>query len=201
MTEKTSQEAFSLACEVFVNASVLHTAMNVSIQEYRHYMDAYFDSICSQSLSLIAIDTQTNKLVGCLIACDYSTQEYSLMSVPNRLKPVNALLKSLDNLYRKNRQIQKGQFMLVDMAAVSPIARGQGIYTKLRKAAHCVGREAGFSVVVGELSSAVAQQLCINKLNHKVCAEIMYSTFEYKGQRPFATIKSPKSIVLVEGRL
>jgi len=91
--------------------------------------------------------------------------------------------------------------MLVDMAVVSSMARGQGIYRKLRESAHLIGREAGFSRVIGELSSAATQQLCINRLKHKVCAEIVYSTYEYKNQKPFASIKEPKSIVLVEGDL
>jgi len=201
MTRESSQEAFSLACEVFVEASVLHTTMNVSLEEYRDYMDSSFETMRNQDLSLVATDTKNNKLVGCLVACDYLTQGLSLAITPDRLKPVNALLSSLDDMYRKHRQLPVGQYMLVDMAVVSPNARRRGIYSMLRETAHRIGREAGFSRVVGELSSAATQQLCVNRFKHKVCAEIEYSSFKYKGQYPFSAIKKPKSIVLVEGKL
>jgi len=104
-------------------------------------------------------------------------------------------------MYRRSMQFPIGEYMLVDMAVVTPSARGQGIYRKLREAIHGVGRAAGFLTVVGELSSAATQHLCINVFNHKVCAEISYSSYDYKGSTPFSNIESPETIVLAEGRL
>jgi len=118
-------------------------------------------------------------VVGCIVACDYKLQAQNLAPIPDKLKPINAILNSLDNIYRKSRELQLGQCLLVDMAVVAPHARGHGIYKKLRDAIHQIGREAGFSYVVGELSSAATQHLCINRFNHKVCAEIEYSSFNY----------------------
>jgi len=180
MTQDVSQEAFSLACEVFVKASPLHTAMKVTIEEYRDYMALSFVKMRTQNLSLIATDTKNNDLVGCIVACDYATQGQCTVEVPQSLKPINALLNTLDEKYRQDRRLQKGQCLLVDMAVVTPSARGQGIYRRLREAAHQIGREAGFSCVVGELSSTTTQR---------------------GGRFPFSSIKSPKSIVLVEGEL
>jgi len=201
MTSDQSKEAFSLACELFIADSVLHNATNVSISEYRDYMSLSFESIRCQDLSLVATDTQNNEIVGCIVACDYSIQGPEKMSIPERIKPVNALLNSLEIMYQKDRQLHSGQCMLVDMAVVKPAARNQGIYSQLRKAVHRIGREAGFCFVVGELSSAATQHLCINQFKHKICAEINYSSYQFKGQYPFSTIKTPKSIVLVEGEL
>jgi len=201
MTNDYAPQAFTLACEVFVEASVLHTAVGISVEEYQRYMDASFKAMISQGLSLVAVDTDTNKVIGCLIACDYLTQGQATTTVPKKLKPVNAILANLDNLYRKNQRLQAGDCMLVDMAVVTPDARKLGIYSELRKAAHRLGREAGFTRVVGELSSAATQRLCVDRLNHKVCAEIEYASFEYEGQTPFSSISTPKSILLTEGAL
>ncbi len=201
MTSDNSHEAFSLACKVFVNASVLHTAMDVTFKEYREYMRASFEVMWKQGLSIIATDTNSNELIGCLVACDYQTQTKNSAKIPNKLKPVIALLRDLEEIYLQNRQIEPGQFMLVDMAVVKPEASGRGIYRKLREKAHQIGREAGFRNVVGELSSAATQHLCINRFGHKVCAEIEYTSFNYLGRRPFAAIKEPPSIILVEGDL
>lgn len=201
LTNDVSANAFSLVCEQFVDASVLHTATDVTLSEYRHYMRDSFEFMRAQDLSLVAIDTTTNEMLGCLIACDYGTSDQGHTDVPSSLKPINALLQQLDDQYRRTLEIVPGQHMLIDMAVVKPSAGGQGIYRSLREAAHQLGRESGFKYVVGELSSAATQHLCTQRLGHKVCAEIAYASFDYQGQRPFATIKEPPSIMLVEGEL
>jgi len=201
LSERSSDEAFSLACNVFVDASVLHTAVGVTHAEYREYMRTSYEVMWRQGLSLVATDIQTGEIIGCLIACDYATQEQYTGNVPAKLKPVNALLKNLDNIYRENRQPEPGQCLLVDMAVVKPTASRRGIYRKLRERAHQVGLESGYTRVVGELSSAATQHLCVNQFNHKVRAEIQYAAFTYQGRQPFALIKDPASIMLVEGSL
>jgi len=201
LTSDCASDAFSLACEVFVEASVLHAAINISVEEYKHYLAGSFEAMWRQGLSLVVTDTQTNEIIGCLIACDYLTQDQSLITVPDKLKPVNALLNRLDEMYRNNRQLETGQCMLVDMAVVIENARGQGIYRKLRESAHQIGRKAGYTLVVGELSSTATQQLCVSRFNHKVCAEIEYSSYKYKEHYPFSTIETPRSIILAEGNL
>jgi len=201
MTREISSTAFSLACKIFADASVLHTAVDISIEEYREYMQASFDAMWKQGLSLVATDRTNNELIGCLVACDYAIQEPSTDQVPYKLKPVNALLNNLEAIYLENRQLEPRKYMLIDMAVVNSTASGRGIYRKLRETAHQVGREAGFNRVVGELSSAATQHICINRFGHKVCAEIEYASFGYMNKTPFAAIKEPSSIVLVEGEL
>lgn len=201
MTVENYRDAFSLACEIFAEASVLHKAVSISIDEYRDYMRTPFEAMWQQGLSLVATDRQSNEIIGCLIACDYDTQAQNSVDVPQSLKPVNALLKALDVSYRKHRRILPGECMLADMAVVKPAFGGRGIYRRLREKSHDIGREAGFGWVVGELSAAATQHLCVNGFGHKVCAEIEYESFEYGKQKPFASIKEPKSILLVEGQL
>lgn len=201
LSKENSDAAFSLACSVFVDASVLHEAVGVSIKEYREYMRGSFETMRKQELSLVAIDSSTNEIIGCLIACDYTSQVQNPSAIPDTLKPINALLQDLDNIYRGTQRVTAGQCLLVDMAIVSPLARGLSVYSRMREAIHMVGRAVGFTKVVGELSSAATQHVCINKFGHRVCAEIEYASFEYSGRRPFAKIKEPLSIQLVEGEL
>jgi len=196
-----SDPAFALTSRVFVDTSVLHKTVGVSIEEYRQYLRGSFDAMQEQQLSLLATDSKTKEIIGCLIACDYASQTQNGSQAPDSLKPINALLRSLDHHYRETRRAVAGQCMLVDMAVVSPDASGRGIYQSLREAAHVVGKNAGFKRVVGELSSAATQHVCVNKLGHRVCAEIEYASFEYAGRRPFAAIQEPRSIQLVEAEL
>ena len=91
--------------------------------------------------------------------------------------------------------------MLVDLAVVKRQASGLGIYRQLREAAKQMAKIAGFKYVAGELSSPVTQHVCVNRMGHKVIAEIDYASFKYGGNYPFADINQPASIQLVEAEL
>ncbi len=201
LNENNAAEAFSLACKVFVDASVLHTATGVGIEEYQSYMKSSFMTMISQGLSLVAIDNCSNEIIACIVACDYHEQVHSTAIIPETLKPINAILQRLDDAYRAKRPLRSGQCMLIDMAVVSPSARGQQYYRILRESVHQIGLKAGYERVVGELSSAATQHLCINRFHHNVYAEIEYASFEFNGNKPFSAIKEPPSILLVEGEL
>ena len=201
LTVDKSDAALSLACQVFANGSVLHKALDISIEEYREYMRVPFELMLEQNLSLVAVEADTNMILGCLVACDYTFQVPNKTEVPAKLKPLAALLEELDRSYRKQRPMILGQSMFVDMAVVSPDATGRGIYRGLRETAHRIGRDVGFKRVIGKLSSAATQHVCVSRFGHRVCAEIEYASFLYRGQKPFAKICDPVSIQLVEGEL
>ena len=61
-----------------------------------------------------------------------------------------------------------------------------------------MAKAAGFNTVIGELSSAATQHVCVNSLGQTVMAEIEYASFEFAGGYPFAEIVKPPSIQLVE---
>ena len=201
LTSENSGHAFELVCEVFVEGSVLHKAVGVSLDEYREYLSGSFQIMLQQGLSLVATDRLNGEVVGCLVACDYTTPVQALTEMPECVKPVSALLQRLDTLYRQQRQITPGDTLLVDMAVVGKGVRGRGLYRKLREVVHHHGYSAGFRRVAGELSSAATQHVCVTEFGHKVCVEIDYEAFEFSGHRPFSVIRDPRSIQLVEGEL
>ena len=160
-----------------------------------------FKAMWQQGLSLTAIDTTTNELAGCLLACDYTRQSQTTRPIPKPLKPVNALLQNIEKTYKQERSFATGEYLLVDMAVVKPDYEGHGIYRNLREYAHAIGVDAGFNWVIGELSSAATQHLCLEHFGHTIKVEIDYASFDYKGTKPFVCIEEPSSIILVEGAL
>lgn len=201
LTESNYKEAFELVTEIFATSSVLHNAVGLEVDVYRTHMHDWFKYVSEQNLSIVAIDTQSDTVVGCLLACDYASANQFSQATPDKLKSINAILAALDDIYRTSRQIRPGECLLVDMAAVTASATGRGIYRALRERIHDMARAAGFRKVIGELSSTVTQQLCIKQFRHTVMAEIEYQSFRYNGVEPFASIQNPKSIILVEGDL
>ncbi len=164
-------------------------------------MRAPFKAMWQQGLSLIATDAVTNEILGCIVSCDYASLPQNANSLPEKIKPVNALLENLEEQYRKTHRALPGECLLIDMAVVKPTSRERGIYTQLRSHAHNIGSDFGFTKVIGELSSAATQRLCVDQLGHKVCAQIEYASFNYENTTPFSNIKDPSSIVLVEAML
>lgn len=201
ITAELQDEAFSLICNVFAKNSVLHSALEISAKEYRRYAAPWFEGIVQQQFSLVALDEDTQKVVGCLLACDYANQVSNPSTVPEKFRPLSALLSQLDHLYSAGEASLPGERLLVDIAVVHPDAGGKGVYRRLRESVHHIARAAGFRLVIGELSSAATQYVCINKMGQRVCAEINYASFEFEGRTPFASISNPCGIQLVEAEL
>jgi len=207
LTLSRCDEATYFVCSEFVSSSVLHTALNISLDDYLDYMRDPIHSLVSENMSFIAVDESTDAITGCILAGEFSAVSSSdaatpkLKQSPEFAKIINALLSSLTSCYRKKREITSGSTVFVDIAVVSSEVRGQGIYTALRERVHGWARAHNYTHIIGELSSATTQYVCIEKMGHKVICEIPYKSFEYNGTFPFASIEEPKSIQLVEGIL
>ena len=107
----------------------------------------------------------------------------------------------MDEIYFAQRQINLGDAVLVDMAAVSKHFGGLNIYKDMRLKAHYMAVQQGFKYVIGQLSSQRTQKIIFSELSHRNCREIAFSEFTCDGRHPFASIKKPKSIIISELRL
>ena len=88
LTSQHSFDAFELLCEGFNHGSVLHKAAGISLNEYRDYMRAPFDSMWQQGLSVGTTDTVSGEIVGCLVAGDFALQTPGSTDMPDSMKPV-----------------------------------------------------------------------------------------------------------------
>jgi hypothetical protein len=195
------REALAFVCREFVAGSVLHRATSIAADDYLGYLGGSFYTTADECLSFIAIEATTGNIVGCLLAGDFCASSAPGKITPPSLQPIRALLEELEAKYQRRTTVLAGSSLLVDIAVVSSNVRRQGLYARLRQAAHTLGALRGFTIVIGELSSAATQGLCVNKLGHRVACEIEYRSFAFEGRYPFRCIDSPKSIQLVEGLL
>ncbi len=196
--------AFDLLTREFIARSQPHRALSIGLDEYRAHLLPGYRHMVNQGHSFVAVDAR-DEVIACLLACDYckatAPQSDSVSSASHRMQPLLALLAELDRTYRNHRQIVADQILLVDMAVVSPVASGLGLYRRLRETVHDHGRRCGFERVVGELSSAATQHVCIDVFNHQVIGRVNFATFVHDGQRPFSALIDPPDVVLVEGKL
>ncbi|MEP1444346.1 MAG: hypothetical protein ABJK39_15165 [Hyphomicrobiales bacterium] len=201
LTPLDHQVAFDLVTEVFVNASTLHKALDITLEEYRPYLKASYDEMASSGLSVVAIDTKTNDVIGCLIGYDFHDHVHSKGTAPEKFAPLSALSNALCGSFIKDRKPKPLDIAYLDMAAIAPAYLGQGIYQNMRSFAHANAKKRGFKSVLGELSSAITQHFVLNKMGHTKQAEVWFEQFNYNGSKPFQSIKEPRSIILAEGQL
>jgi len=200
LNREYSQQALDLISDEFCSYSVLHSSQNILPSDYRNYLEVdWFDyAFGSECISLAAHDCDSGIVVGCLIAIPWSHDSADTESLQVKQQPIACLLRDLENMYLVTECCDISDVLLVDLAVVRNSSRRRGIYAKMRNELHRVAKTRGYSKVVGALSSAETQSFCIEKMQHKLIAQIPYASFTYKNRFPFESIKHPESIVLVE---
>jgi GNAT superfamily N-acetyltransferase len=193
-------EALDYVSREFLAGSVLHQSLQISEAEYAQYLTGSVSDMIGQGASFAAMDCHSGRWVGCIFATELSKPASKHLLGPEIMLPIKRLLYELEFGYFNVRGDDELRTLLVDMAVVSPDMQGLGIYTRLRRAVHQRAVELGFEYVVGELASAAAQHLCVHKLGHRIIHEINFSDFVYNDKHPFADIKEPPSIQMVEYR-
>ena len=197
-----SAQALTLVADQFCANSTLHQAMKISPSEFYNHLHPLWQEYAFEGPvdTLVAVSHEHTEVVGCIIACPFPMQLESLKTLPEKQRPITALLQALEASYLKNNPMID-QSLLVDIAVVDKGVANRGIYQKLRAELHLRAKEAGYKKIYGELSSSATQHVCVDNLRHKVVSEIAFKNFIYNGKRPFASIDSPASIQLVEGTL
>ncbi|KMW59330.1 hypothetical protein AIOL_004312 [Candidatus Rhodobacter oscarellae] len=193
------EPAFALATEVFIAGSNVHRALGIGLEAYRAYLRPSFEAMVAEGLSFAATDAATGALAGCVIVTDFSKTGTAPARRDPALAPLIALTDALGSKYP--RALGAGEAILVDMACVAEGYTGRGLYTALRGAAQDHAARRGFRWALGELSSAATQHVILGKMGHRALARVDFATFEFNGQRPFASITKPRGLVLSEGAL
>ncbi len=198
LTTDHSNQALQLVANEFSTGSPLHQAMGITQQEYLEYLSGGWNAYAfgGPIRSLGAFCNSSQQLIGCLIVTHFPVSFDNLDTLPEKHKPIAALLQTLENKYL-NHNNHPHRSLLVDLAVVSHSHRGSGIYQQLRTTLHNNAASSGYKSIFGELSSSLTQHVCVNKSAHQVVAEINYKDFNYGGRTPFATIEDPRSILLV----
>ena len=197
-----AEDAFLFVSEVFAKRSTLHRAINIEIDLYRDYLKAGYQQAIDHGLSIVAVDENEQEICGVLIAKDIVVSDTKTQFLQaKKLLPITKLSQKLDEIYFAQRQINLGDAVLVDMAAVSQRLGGLNIYKDMRLKAHSIAAQQGFKFVIGQLSSPRTQEIILSELGHRNCGEIVFSEFTCDGRHPFASIANPKSIIISEQRL
>ena len=65
-----AEDAFLFVSEVFATRSSLHRTINIEIDLYRDYLNASYQEVIDQGLSIVAVDESEQEIYGVLITKD-----------------------------------------------------------------------------------------------------------------------------------
>lgn len=193
----------TIACinEVFARDEPTTIALGITANEFYGYAEVNCKKSIKDGLSVIARDKTTGNIIGFSIAEDLASKPpEGIETINAKFEPVIALLKQLDDEYRKSHKVEKGQILRLVMAGVNEHYEGRGIVTKLIEENLKLAKLIKFSCAIAEATGLASQHIVCDKLGFKEKFEIEYKSFTYKGKNVFKNIKAPQSCIFIEKR-
>ena len=199
--ESDAVSAGKLLGEIFSRHEPLALAVRQPASSVETVVALLAPKFAAEQLAVLAEDASDGTIVGVAIAHDFATpMPPGLDRIGESFDQIASLLDELEASYRKHRDVQPGRCAHVFMVGVDPAASGRGIARQLitRVAANATAR--GYAYAFTEATSGSSQHV-FRQLGFRELTAIPYDSFEYRGQRPFASLLTPPSVLLMEREL
>jgi hypothetical protein len=198
---KDLEQTIARIGEVFTRGEPTTIDLGITLDEFYRFAEVNCKKAIKEGLSVIARDKETHKVIGFSIAEDLTSEPPEGIETINvKFKPVMALLKQLDDEYKKSHKVEKWQILRLVMAGVSEHYEGRGIVTKLIEENLKLAKLKNFSGAIAEVTGLASQHITRDKLGFKEKFAIEYKSFTYKGKNVFKNIKTPQRCILIEKR-
>ena len=190
--------ASKLLGEVFCQHEPLALAVRQPASSVEAVVALLAPKFTAERLAVLAEDPTDGAIVGVAVAHDFATpMPDGLDRISESFDQIASLLDELEASYRKHREIQPGRCAHVFMVGVDPAASGRGIARQLIEtiAVNATGR--GYAYAFTEATSGASQHV-FRQAGFRELTAITYHSFEYRGQRPFASVVAPPNVLLME---
>ena len=209
MDATNGEEAFSIVTKAFSENEPMSKHLEATLADSEAQFRPFWNDWVQSGLSLVAIDTESNKVIGALTAWDSAIidnlgccQMCNLMccilpSMPALLAPMNHVAEHLpeEKLDALVKEFGKGRADLGVRAelvalAVDPAFGGKGIGGKLIQLSYDLMKQKGFLFSYAECGCVYSEKAIV-KHGGKIEANWDYATFEFEGAKPFETMAMP----------
>lgn len=161
-------------------------------------------AICQQAvsdgLSVVAVDTECNKIIGVATSSILDPSNMSLPDIPEDIlllyRPIYSIIGKLQEVFLNSPAFQNNPDAKVVSAmklGVHPNYTGMGLGTKLRQATTELAQRKGYHFATAAASSPGSQRL-YQKLGFEVLDGLKYCDFELDGKRPFDSVTACPSM-------
>ncbi|XP_070549543.1 uncharacterized protein [Ptychodera flava] len=213
LDESHGTDAIALMTQILMNKEPVFSCRKVPFDIAREFNEAIVNRAIRDEVSVVAIDTATNKVVGVmanlLVSGASEVDEVYAKCEPSEwLSPVFVLLEKLKERFYQLEEVRKimsreRQFMNVSIVVVSDGYHGRGITRQLLEKSTEMGKSKGARMVYSELTSPISQHIFKTTPGFVQVGELIeYREFQSDGVKPFAGMSSDfKGAILCMKRL
>lgn len=190
-----------LVATAFSTSEPLAKAVGLSVAEMEAFLRPLMSTAMAQELTIVARRANSGELAGALLNDDLAAP---LPVDPSQLNPkylpIIALLESLEEHYRFDRDVAPGECLHLFMLAVDERFKGLGIGRGLVKATLEHGARNRYRTAVTEATASASQHI-FRTLGFAERFSISYPEFRYEGKAAFASIQDPSRAILMDKSL
>ncbi len=196
-----SGEVIRLLAGGFSKSEPPAVAMGLSMEEFEQFLDALALAVIPEGLTLVARSVDTRRLVGVLLTDDFGNPPgIDLGRISPKFLPIFAMLELLDEQFRKEMTICRGQWLHLFMLAVDEEFAGRGIGQELIKRCIENGYRRGYRTALTEATGRISQHIFRkNGFVQRFC--VPYRSFMYEGRLIFASIQGHEGAMLMDRSL
>jgi GNAT superfamily N-acetyltransferase len=185
--------------ESFSSSEPMAVSQGISVLEMSDLVKQFGDRAAQECLTIVALERETKKIIGVLLANDWGTRSTAEMILPSqKFNPILAILDELDTRYKQGKKIEANEYLHLEFLAVSKNYRGKNIAHNL--VAFCLENAISkkYKIAVSTVTNPISHHIH-KKLGFQDCFEIPYKTFSYENQKVFASLTD--SIVFMDKSL
>ncbi len=189
---KESAETQKLIVDIFVEDEYLTRESGITKKEFAIFAKDYCDYTIIHKLSFIAIDQNTNDVIGFIIAEDPYGKDAidpnKFLTVSDHFIPFNAILEELHHCFL-NIPKKEGVCYHSFLWGIKLSHRRRGILRYMNALSEQYALARGFKYVLVEATSPPTKFLC-DKDGYTNLGNIPYQDYVLNGKKPFGHITS-----------
>lgn len=193
------KEAAALSAQQFAESEPLAKHLGLTAIDLIPVMEALIEATAPSQLQFVAIDDDTNEIVGCIFGKDLLEPiPESVGELCPALAPVFGIMDEVTREYREAHALQAKRKIAEGLVvAVRSDVRRRGIAMGFLAFAVPRVLRVGYTKGIVCLTSAATQRMGIDNLGIPIQAQVNCADFVYGGRKPFSGIKDLSAVVLV----
>ena len=194
----SSDEAAGIVAQAFTNYEPMAVAQKVAVHDFTAFLKSLGPVLIEEGLTVVGRDVETQEIIGAMVTRDFA-QTLSSEEVEGT-GPIDALLRALSQPYTRTRTIHSGEYMLLNLLAVSDQHKGRAAGYNMVRLCLENGIRKAYKTAVTEATGVISQHI-FRKNGFVDQHEITYKDFIYEGEKPFANIEGHPSAIFMEKAL
>jgi ribosomal protein S18 acetylase RimI-like enzyme len=187
-----------LLAQAFPHRDPPAIAVELTIEDFRQLVRVFSPTALHDGLTIVARDESSGKILGALLAEDFSSSEPDETSqLSPKFAPIFGILEELVSGYVAGRQIGSGSAVHIFLLGVSEAAAGKGVAKSLVTACLENAKKKGYSLAITEATNLVSQHI-FRKLGFRQQGHGSYESFEYEGRNVFRSIADQGGPMIME---